>query len=266
MEQHPSALGLAIVLSYDYAGHPKLPQLKGTKTDGDSMESTCKQLGFAVVRRHNIKQISLINLLVEAGQTEYPNSYRRLIFAFSGHGEEGGRLCTCDRDEIGRTVTVDVGEIIHSLSVDGPSSSSMARIFFFDACRGNCDDHGRMRPKGGEAVGIRVPESANNLLVAYATVEGYRAYEVGGEGEEGGRGIWMSLLAEKLLQEDKTVYDVLTAVNIEMSSLFQDSQAFPVMQQPELTARLREDVNLLREYKNAREFVMQMHIDTRMQS
>ena len=239
VRQHQDSLGLAMVLSNDYAGCQGVPQLGGTVNDGSKMESTCQKLGFAVYRKHNFTQVSLVNLIDEAKRMIFPPSYKRLIFVFAGHGNEKGQIITSE----GKMATVQ--EIVVGLS-KSDRLKCMAKIFLFDACRGKQDDHGRIMPvpRGGDnAHTIRVAENASNFLVAYSTIDGYRSYE------ETRGGIWMQCIAEKLLVVDKSIMDVLTVVNKEMSDKFQDREYS--FQTPEFISRLNEDVNLLSEGKGS---------------
>ena len=184
-------------------------------------------------------QASLIKVLDEAKKMPFSSSYKRLIFAFAGHGNEKGQIITSE----GKTVSIE--EIIDCLSKSN-DLQRMPKIFFFDACRGKKEDTGRMMPiaRGGEkAPTVRVSVSASNYLVAYSTIDGYRSYE------ENGGGIWMQCVARKLLAENKSIMDVLTAVNEEMNAKFQNPKY--CFQVPELTSRLTEPVNLFMEGKGS---------------
>lgn len=94
-------------------------------------------------------------------------------------------------------------------------------------------------PKGVHDVSLKVPEKSN-FLVAYSTMPEHKAHELEGQGG-------INILAEKLKTKDASVLDVLTAVNVTLSSDFHSD--IGVYQQPELASRLNEEVHLLKEAK-----------------
>ena len=244
VKQRSDALGLAIVLSNDYSSCDGvgLTTLKGTEADGRAMEKACEQLGFAVYRQHNdVTQAKLVNLLDEANTIKYPTSYKRLIFVFCGHGEEGSKIVTCDKGKVGTE------EVIEMLSRD--KLKTMPRLFFFDACRGKKNDKGVIVPvaRGGHTMPtVRVPEVGCNYLVAYSTVSGYQSFELPRQKgyEEGG--IWMQHVAAKLASENMSISDLLTSVNKEMMN-FYNKEIVEYMQQPQMTSTLNDTVNLVKE-------------------
>lgn len=238
VKANPKALGIAIVVSVGDYSQTKLKNLHGTSMDAAKMENTCNFLKLAVCREHDMDSSSIVALLEEAGKMSYPSSYNRLLFAFSGHGDKDGQLIMRDGNAI------KINDIISTLSTG--KLLKMPRLFFFDACRGTRDDPGRIVPKGGSPTEvIRISEEHTNILVAYATLEGYRSYE---EADKGG--MWMSLVADKLREdENKSVADVLVSVNEEMTKRLQNTGKYHFFQQPEMTLRLNENVFLLKESK-----------------
>ena len=123
------------------------------------------------------------------------------MFSFSGHGVAGetlydrrgrlrgnasGRLCSQEGREI------EIESIIDQFLLDKhPALGRMARLFFFDVCRGNEEDVGVALPynqtlqsrgmimneRGGRfLIPERVPIDGN-ISVAYSTLPNHKAYE-----------------------------------------------------------------------------------------
>ena len=245
VQQRSDALGLAIVLSNDYSSceDVKLTTLKGTEADGRAMERACEQLGFAVYRQHNnVTQARVVSLLEEANKMEYPTSYKRLIFVFCGHGEEGGKIVTSEQRKV---LIVD---IISMLSQD--KLKRMPRLFFFDVCRGEKIDKGIVVPvsRSGNAMStVRVSEAECNYLVAFSTINGYRSFELPKESGYKEGGIWMQHVAAKLASANMSISDLLISVNGELRELFDKHKEMEYVQQPEMTLRLNDTVNLVKE-------------------
>ena len=243
VQQRSDALGLAIVLSNDYSCCKEVSTLKGTEADGRAMEKACEQLGFAVHRQHNdVTQARVVSLLEEANKMEYPTSYKRLIFVFCGHGEEGGIIVTSEQKKI------LTAEIISTLSQD--KLKTMPRLFFFDVCRGKENDTGIILPvpRGGNTMRtVRVPKAESNYLVAYSTINGYRSFELPKESGYKEGGIWMQHVAAKLASANMSISDLLTSVNGEMRELFDKHKEMEYVQQPEMILRLNDTVNLVKE-------------------
>ena len=76
------------------------------------------------------------------------------------------------------------------------------------------------------------------MLVAYATTEGYKAFE------KFGGGLWTNILATKLVTSTRSIYDVLTEVNGELIAQMVAEKA-PGLQQPELLGKLNDIICLL---------------------
>ena len=73
--------------------------------------------------------------------------------------------------------------------------------------------------------------------MAYSTMPEHKAHELEGQG-----GIWINILAEKLKTTDASVLDVLTAVNVTLSSDFHSDTG--VYQQPELDSMCRDGIRM----------------------
>lgn len=243
VQANPEANGLAIVISNDYTEIKEVESLTGTTVDAKHMMDTFAVLRFATYYQKNIRKERLIEVVhTAASYREYPDSYRRIVVVFSGHGtneqlftQEGAR--------------VDINDILRPFHPEkAPVLGEIPKLFFIDACRGEKSNPGVYVPRGGEVVPtLHVPEQGN-FLIAFSTMPEYRSYEVKGQG-----GIWITALAKKLKEENDTVLNVLTKVNKEMVEGFRRPGRAKSMQQPELLSRLNEVVNLFKEARGERQ-------------
>lgn len=234
--QNPRVNGFALILTNDYASMSKLPTLNGTRIDGQKMREAMMQLNFETRWEHNSSASVTQRLIREAARTQYLPNYHRMAFVFSGHGTTNHSLYTQDGKQI------DFHDIFREFYPDhSPHLGKLPKLFFIDACRGPRLTQPVLIPKGVRDVSLKVPEKSN-FLVAYSTMPEHKAHELEGQG-----GIWINILAEKLKTTDASVLDVLTAVNVKLSSDFHSDGG--VFQQPELVSCLNEEVHLLKEAK-----------------
>lgn len=237
----PTANGLALIIANDYV-NTGLKPLKGTIKDGEKMRRSLSELNFATLFMQNASTEDTVSLLRSAANfAKYPTSYRRIVVVFSGHGTVENKLYAGD----GFTISID--DIIDAfLPHRAPHVGSTPKIFLIDACRGKQTDRGTLVPKGGEVVECLKVPSTGNFLVAYSTTPNHLAFE-----SEGG-GVWMSALADKIVSTNKSILDVLTDVNEEMTARLGVGTSGGHIQQPELVSRLTESVNLLEEAMKTR--------------
>ena len=246
--------GVAFVISNDYDYTVKLKTLKGTHKDAEKMVGVFTQLGYEVVARKNLTLDELIKFVSEAAAFPYTQSYRRLVFTFSGHGMIGetlydqygrsrgnasGKLCSQEGQEI------EIESIIDQFKPDKyPALGRMARLFFFDVCRGTEEDKGvTLQPRGmiGKGGQFLVPErvpKGGNILVAYSTLPNHKAYELGSGS------LWIKFLMEGILNQSDDISVILTDVS---SRLIEAYKSFPVLQTPQCINQLTERVNFLGE-------------------
>lgn len=95
LADHPSANGLAVILTNDYkdpsilCGSTKFVPLEECHEDGDEMKKTFSDtFGFACLWKKNCTAIEIIRVIVQMGRCEYPSCYKCLVVVFSGHGKE----------------------------------------------------------------------------------------------------------------------------------------------------------------------------------
>ena len=211
-----------------------LPLPNGPMEDTQSMKEAFDYLKFFTMVKHNLTQDELISLSCFMANYPLPKSCQRFVLTFSGHGGNG---FINSEDE----KRVNINDIVAAFTPPNCNNSlvSIPRLFFFDTCRGNLVDIGILARGGDEKWQFKVP-STGNILVAYATTAGYKAFE----GTDGG--FWSSILAEKLVSSHDSIYDVLTKVNRELINKIKIMQG-PGFQQPELLGSLNTTVRLLQE-------------------
>eukprot|EP00731_Ephydatia_muelleri_P030673 Em0022g187a len=218
---------------------PDMPLLKGVKTDLLNMQRTFETLKFAVLSHQDCSATQMMSLFHDISTfSEYPPSYRRIAVVFAGHGMEGS-LCAHDG-------TVPIEEIIDQFQPANchPSIGGIPKLFFIDACRGKRKMASVVVERGATAVPSKIVSPRGNILVAYSTLEGYKAHEV----EEGG--IWVTELSKQLLQ-DMSLTDVIINVNKTLQEKYQDSALSRYLQQPECIITINECINLLKESTGA---------------
>ena len=233
--RNPRAKGLCVIFANSRGNLPDMPLLKGVKTDLLNMQRTFETLKFAVLSHQDCSATQMMSLFHDISTfSEYPPSYRRIAVVFAGHGMEGS-LCAHDG-------TVPIEEIIDQFQPANchPSIGGIPKLFFIDACRGKRKMASVVVERGATAVPSKIVSPRGNILVAYSTLEGYKAHEV----EEGG--IWVTELSKQLLQ-DMSLTDVIINVNKTLQEKYQDSALSRYLQQPECIITINECINLLKE-------------------
>ena len=252
-------IGAAFIVSNDYKTHQSgLGALNGTHKDAAKMTAAFNKLNYEVVSRENMTTQQLIAFVVKAASLPYGPSYRRLVFVFAGHGAAGKQLF----DEYGRPSgnaggqiytqeggMMGIEELVSQFKPDKnrPQLGKMARLFFFDVCRGTNDDvgvelisRGFASDRGGSFLTPdRVP-TYGNILISYSTLPTYKSYEVFSGG------LWMGLLAEAIQTQNNDLSVVLTDVSRKLTEICKSS--FPYFQTPQCINQLTERVNLLGEF------------------
>ena len=215
-------------------GYKQLQPLDGPHNDVELMKETFKYLKFFTIVKLDVTEDELISILYTLANHPYPKSCRRFILTYSGHGGDGFIYSEDEK-------RVNISKIVEALTPNSGNDSltGIPRLFFFDTCRGDLYDQGITARGGVENWQSKVP-STGDVLVAYATTAGYKAFEqVGG-------GLWTRILAKKLVTSSKSIYDTLTEVNEELIAKIRAMQG-PTFQQPELVGRLNKPIHLLQE-------------------
>ena len=206
----------------------------GPIEDIEMMKKAFVYLKFFTIVKRDITQDELVSLLYSMANYPYPQSCKRFVLTFSGHGGKGFVYSEDEKH-------VKISDIVAPFTPPNCNKhlASIPRLFFFDTCRGDKVDGGITARGGDEKWQSKIP-STGDVLVAYATTEGYKALE----GVDGG--FWTSILAKKLVSSPGSIYDVLTEVNRELIEKIQVMQG-PTFQQPELLGRLNTTVHFLKE-------------------
>ena len=214
--------------------YKQLLPLNGPRKDTEVMKEAFDYLRFLTMVRHDLPHDETDALLKLLAQYCYPKSCKRFVFTFSGHGGDGYICC-----EDGKTMNVNDIVTMFSPTSDNNSLAGIPRMFFFDACRGEMIDQGVVA-RGGEGEWRSTIPSTGDVLVAFATSTGHKAFE------QFGGGLWTSILAKKLVTSSNSIYDILTEVNEELIDKIRTMQG-PSFQQPELLGRLNTIISLLQE-------------------
>ena len=234
---NPTAKGLALIATNQRGSQENQRPLLGVQHDYDTMMITFKKLKYGVFGMRNIPREVLMAVIHEACTADlvYPESYRRIVFIFSGHGLKNA-ICT----HTGDILIKDIIEPFQPSS--SPHLGSIPKLFFIDACRGVDTMVPVVLARGGKDE-TKIAAPRGNIIVAYSTWMSYKAYECSQTG-----GIWMNLLAQQLLESEKSILDVLIEVNRQLQQL-QYSPLKDYIQVPYLEGHLNEAVHFLQESK-----------------
>ena len=216
--------GVALIISNDYAktGIKKL-KLTGTHKDSEKMETVFKQFKYHVIKVRNLSKSDLENYFTTLSELTYPETCRRIVVTFSGHGRNGELLCN-DLKEI------KIKDLLNQFKPDSknkPTLGNTVRIFFLDACRGRKKDTGYAARDGDsmeednteeddtkEDVDKTIPliPVEGNTFVGYSSTCYHKFFET----DSGG--LWTSALAETLQSKvDASLNEVFIIANDEMS-------------------------------------------------
>ena len=254
VNRKPAANGLAIIVANERSVKwPEHKDLPGARKDFETMKRTFEKLKFATLpilnpSRDELTQVILaaVSTQVQYPKTPDPQAYGRLVFYFSGHGDQK-YIYTHDG-------VVDLQSEVFTPFLPGtsPHLAKIPKLFFIDACRGSGTDKGvrirvcppehfRARGGGGEE---RVT-SIGNYLLACSTQPDMKAFE----NREGG--FWTQEIARQLCDPNNielSVHDVLSKVN---ESLIDQMTDLLSLQQPVLESALIGDpIRLLKEAKH----------------
>lgn len=252
VSENPEANGLALIVTNSYDGCRRLETLSGTKSDGARMKESFQALNFATYHQHNLSRDATVHLIHGlANFNEFPPTYRRVAFVFSGHGGADHVLYSGDGE------VMRVSDILSAFFPErAPLNGNITKLFFIDACRGKQVNGGVIVPRSGREIETLTIPKQGNFLVAYSTTPDHLSYEERAKG-----GIWISTLAEKLRHRNASVHDILAEVNRELVCKYQRPSYAGYVQQPEFISRLNEPVNLFREAKEATD-VLSLDIDS----
>ena len=236
-----NSVGVALLVSNDYKTLGKDAELGSTHSDAFKMEEVFEEFGYVVYRMQNIRSEDFTSYCKEIAGFQYPQNCRRILVYFSGHGDDG----TLVMQDGGDLIIESIIELFKPDVANNAVLTEMAKMFFFDACRGGKEDHGYNTARGGvrnkagnEITFLKrlVLPREGNVFVAYASTRHYCAYET----SAGGR--WTTCLI-KALKESK-VTDTLEAIIKRANILLAEDQQHhgSCFQTAESMSSLRIDV------------------------
>ena len=236
--RRPVANGLAIIIANENSSDPSHRPLDGARRDLENMKETFEVLRFATLPILNAsKEQVLAAVRAAAKYKKYPPSYKRIAFAFSGHGDKN--VVYAHDGAIG------TNQLYEPLQPkNAPHLADIPKLFFMDACRGPNEDRGVEVVARGKTEPSRdriVVPSYGNYVLAFSTMPNMQAYEVKDVG-----GLWMNIVSRQLRTNRKSILDVLTEVNHELLKEFH-CRGFEVYQQPVLESTINKTFGLLEE-------------------
>ena len=238
ISRRPGANGLAIIVANEKSCKEEHKLLCGVAQDLLAMKWAFEYLNFATLPLLNVAGENVLCAVKVAAQAQYPQSYRRFVFVFSGHGGQG---CIYTHTRPLRFRDDVFLPFMPCNSADSDlTRRDLPKIFLIDSCRGDSIDHGvEIVPRGS-----KILPSLSNYLLACSTQNLMQSFEtaVGG--------FWSQLVAERLCTDRWSILDVLTALNKDVNRRileFHSGEAAPLVQQPVLESTLNEVVNLLAE-------------------
>ena len=191
------ARGFALIVTNEnYLDSSEYSPLDFTESDCRAMEKTLTEFDFNCYFLKDLTGDEIREVLNQTSQCKYPDSYKYVVFVYSGHGD-----CTEDQKKSG-VIGIDGPLIETTVAVVNPLKAikpqSIIKMVFLDACRGSLFPPPVTKGK------------LTNCLVAYATQLGHYSF-----GTDNGSQ-WMIPLAEKLKQSEKSVQEVLREMKQEI--------------------------------------------------
>ena len=202
-----NTVGVALLVSNDYKG--RKDELRFVHKDTDNMEQLFKGFGYAVYRKKNVSTWDFMLCYKKLAEFKYPPTCRRILVYFSGHGGNDGALLMQDGGRIKAEDMISCFKIHISANV---TLAEMAKMFFFDACRGSQKDHGYIPKSSGETDWMKRVPKEGGVLIAYASTP----YHISYGNASGSR--WTNCLVRALKEsrDNDDVCRVLTSANILM--------------------------------------------------
>ncbi|XP_066256108.1 caspase-1-like [Euwallacea similis] len=204
--------GIALIFNHRRFDSIFYKERKGTERDRAAMEALLRKLSFHVeiYEDYTLKEIRN-SLRVVSKMNHSDNDC--LVVAVLSHGRTSGRIAARD-DEY------NIDELMKAF--DGhhcPSLAGKPKLFFIQACRGDDVDSGvRVQSDASNKSTVyKIPTMAD-ILIMYATVEGYAAWR------DQNKGSWFIQTLVKKLEEhhdQRDLVSILTMVNREVAMGFE---------------------------------------------
>ena len=257
---HHLTNGLAIIIGCKNSSNPDHRTLTGVDHDLRELNKTFQTLRFVTLclpdpTKEHIMRVMQITSQLNCDAIKLPESWRRIVVTFSGHGGDGDLLYTKDD-----SISLD-SEIVTPI-LQAKQLIPHAKLFFIDTCRGKGKNTGidletlKMYGRGDSQYVARgdVRPTVSNFLIAHSTLLGMEAIEDASVG-----GMWTHILSHELINEENTGL-VLESLLRKVNNLLH----IAIPQQPVHMNALNEDVNLLEEAKML--ILLGMHVCNYMHS
>ena len=252
-------IGVAVILTNDYVGCPDCTELPGTREDHHTWKRALGNLLFDVRSYFNLNRQRTISLLEHVSTLEISAASsavkQHLVFVYCGHGQKGCIVC-----QDGQSLSTD--DVCEPF-LQHRCGTNVAKLLFFDACRGekldkgrvyarSASEPGRVADRGGTIAQGELMPSEGNYLVVFSTLSDYTAQELPSSSSPSSppHGMWSELFAPKLAICDQSLTSLISDVNREMVDQCRRLLSHP--QSPEAATfqvaqtcnALFEDVNL----------------------
>ena len=225
------------MVTNDYNG-----SLCGTREDAKSLCKTFMFAKFVVCCKQNASGDKFLQLIEEVRslKAEHVKNYECILFAFSGHGDEGDNIIMED----GAQIYVDDQVLAPLLADSIPELGAIPKVILWDACRGENTTQTSWVPTAKkknthadtEERQLHRVASKGNFLVACATLPEHYAYMR----PDNLGSAWTQILADELKTSKKEIKHVLTDVNTKLEKRAQEDKI--TFQQPILYSTLNRDV------------------------
>ena len=239
----PGTIGVSLHFSNDYKNSSAAPL--NTHIDAENLGKFFTKCKYEVFKYKNQTAQKFIATLKTFAQYQYPESCRRLVLSFSGHGNVGV-LVSQDNEKV---PIDDIITIFKPADAKNPTLGRMVKIYFFDSCRGNKDDPGYVVANGTtkgnnmhlQSNSTNIIANDANIIMGYACTPCYVAHEFPTVG-----GMWTSYLVEELENPEEDVYHILVNVNDRMKQ-YQKQKKCQWIQTGEIKSTAAENVHFIKE-------------------
>ena len=218
-------IGVAVILTNDYVGCPDCTKLPGTREDHHAWKRALGDLRFDVRSYFNLNRQGTISLLEHVSTLEISAASsavkQHLVFVYCGHGQKGCIVC-----QDGQSLSTDD---VCKPFLQHRCGTGVAKLLFFDACRGEKRDRGRVlarsasvpspervADRGGTSAQDDLMPTEGNHLVVFSTLPDYIAQELLPSPGSTSHGMWSELFAPKMAACNMALLSLIAEVNREM--------------------------------------------------
>ncbi|XP_030223301.1 caspase-3 [Gadus morhua] len=206
---------------------------EGTNVDAEALERTFRSLGYNI-RRENDQTVGAMEELLHTVSQEDHSGSASFVCVLLSHGGEGTFYGTDVSTELETLTGMFRGDRCKTLV-------AKPKLFFIQACRGNCLDDGIQTDSSCDESSDRIPVEAD-FLYAHSTAPGYYSWR------NKGTGSWfMQALCEMLKKHSSQLelMQIMTRVNhkvaLDFESFTLDPGSNKKKQMPSITTTLTKD-------------------------